>query len=106
MGLKTVSEKSRLPIVVDFLDYAWVAVTPETLRYRLDCLTTDSTILDWTSITPDQTVSIAVTPTQNSIINTRNLTERKSLVVEAEHGTDNAYTANYDWFVKNLRGVT
>jgi hypothetical protein len=100
-------ERSQVPVTVRFRDRALAdEVTPTNVRYRLDCLTTGAPILDWTSVTPGETVAITVTPTQNAIVNACNRHERKQLMVAADYGLSTQFVEAIDWEITNLQGLS
>ena len=106
-----VNESSALTVVAKVWDdatdvEAWVAQVPTTLHYRLDCLSTGTQILDWTSITADDVSSIAITATQNAIQSDCNEIERKQLTVKANSGLSTQYQASFSYDVTNLFGQT
>lgn len=108
MSTNTVKEGNPLPVTVDFFDASNTAYTPTTVRYRIKDLTNNRVVLDWTSATPASSVTITVTPSQNSIYDedTRNRLryEERSVVVQADAGTDDQFTDEYIYRIINLRG--
>ena len=80
-------------------------MTPTNVYYRLDCLTSGAVLLDWTSVTPGETLNITVTPTQNAIQNTCNPYERKQLLIAADYGLATQFVESIDWEITNLRGL-
>lgn len=99
-------ERSQFVAGVRFRDRAVDdEVTPTNVKYRLDCLTTGQIVLDWTSVTPGETVSITVTPTQNAIVNDGNTHERKQLMVAADYGLSTQFIDSIDYEITNLRGL-
>jgi hypothetical protein len=100
-------EQSQVPVTVRFRDRALAdEVTPTNVKYRLDCLTTGVPLLDWTSVTPGETVAITITPTQNAIQNNCNSHERKQLQVAADYGLSTQFVDAIDYEVTNLRGLS
>lgn len=89
-----------------FFDSSYVPSSPTTLRYRIDCLATRSTVRDWTTVTPAVSVNIAVSPDDNEIQNTSNKRERKQMVVQTNYGTASQGVETKEWDVLNLQGVT
>lgn len=89
-----------------FFDSDWTPSSPTTLRYRIDCLTTKTTVRDWTTGTPGASVDIEVSPDDNEIQNTLNRRERKQMVVQTNYGTSTQGVETKDWDVLNLQGVT
>lgn len=100
-------ERSQIVVGARFRDRALAdEVTPTNVKYRLDCLTTGQPIADWTSVTPGETVSITVTPTQNAIVNACNRYERKQLMVAADYGLSTQFVDSIDWEITNLQGLS
>lgn len=100
-------EQSQFVVGARFRDRALDdEVTPTNVKYRLDCLTTGVNLLDWTSVTPGETVSITITPTQNAIQNGCNAHERKQLMVAADHGLATQFVESIDWEITNLQGLS
>ncbi len=89
-----------------FYDESFAPVSPNTVRYRIDCLTTRQVIRDWTILTPAQSINILVVPNDNRIVNGRNPSEKRQLVVQSNYETDNQAVQATDWSIKNLQGVT
>lgn len=103
----TWKERSQIVVGARFRDRATAdEVTPTNVQYRLDCLTTGQSILDWTSVTPGETVSITVTPTQNAIVSDCNAHERKQLTVAADYGLTTQFVESIDWEITNLQGLS
>ncbi len=77
-----------------------------TAEYRVDCLTSGQELTDWTSLTPAASIAIAITPTENRIVDTWNLSERKQLTVSADRGLSTEGRESVTWKVKNILGST
>lgn len=104
--MKAVNEGSRLPVTFKLFDGDSAARTPTTLRYRVDCESTGRELIGWTDLTPASEVSLIVPATVNAIQNRSNSFELKTMTVEADTGTVNAFTEEYTWRVNNLQGVS
>lgn len=76
------------------------ADAPDAARYRVDCLTTRRTLLDWTALSPASSVSISIPTSFNAIQSGANRYEIKQLTVEA---TDEC-VESIEWRVENLYG--
>lgn len=80
--------------------------TPTTIHYRIDCLTTKSTVRDWTSVgSPAGANDITITSTDNKIIDTLSNVERKQIIVQGDRGLSTQITGKSAWTVNNLRGI-
>ena len=100
------SEGDSLPLTTSFADVDWVAGTPTSVSYRLDCATTGQTITDWSSLTPGVTVSLTISSTENAILDDSNKRERKVLAIKAIDSGGNQHTETFKYWVRNLQGVT
>lgn len=104
-----VKESSTITVTAKVWDDSadpWTASTPTTLHYRLDCLSTGTQILDWTSITAAASSSIVVTGAQNAIQSDCNEFEKKQLTLKVNSGLSTQYNDCFTWQVKNLSGQT
>lgn len=102
-----VKEKSQLPITVYFRDRATrAAVSPTTVSYRLDCLTTGQQLKDWTGATPGSSVTITVTPTENAIQFNGNNREKKQLTIVADQDLATQFLETFVYEVENVYGTT
>lgn len=104
--MKTVNESTGFTVTVSPRDTDGAAVTPTSMRYRIDCITTGSEVLGWTAVaTPSASNAIAVPGTINVIVNSGNARERKQMVTEFTSGGV-VTVVTYDWLVKNIHGVS
>ena len=81
------------------------AVTPTTVKYRIDCLKTGKELADWTTVSAASNVSIAITMTHNKIQDDGNRSERKQLIVEADSDLATQHRDKIVWIVENLQGT-
>ena len=79
-------ERSAFTTTAYYRDANDAADTPTTIDYRIDDLTTNTVITNWTSATPGVSVNITVTPTENRMISNRNKWERRQVTVSADKG--------------------
>lgn len=101
-----VGEGSRLIITARFRDRATsAAVTPTNGYYRLDCLTTNTEIVDWTAGTATTSMAVTLTPTHNSLQSEFNKVERKRLTVAADYGLSTQFVDHVDYDVVNERDL-
>lgn len=98
-------EESRVVIVARFRDRATQdEVTPTNVYYRLDCLSTGKELLDWTSVSTGETVTITVTPAQNEIQYDGNRMETKQLTVAADYELSTQFVESLEYEIENVRG--
>ena len=90
----SIKELNLLPVRWTVLDADGDPVTPSTIRYRVDCLTTGTQVIGWTSVSPAYTVNITIPATSNTILNPANVVETKRVTFQADAGTA---TALHDW---------
>lgn len=80
----------------------WVALAPTTVQYRIDDLTSDAQILDWTSASASASQTITVTGAQNTVT----WPTQFQLTVRANSGLSSVSVASRDWFVRDVLGLT
>ncbi len=102
----SINEGSRLPLTFRLFNSATTPLTPLTLRYRIDCESTGRELVAWTDVTPSSSISLVIPASVNAIQNRANTFELKTMTVEADADTENAFSEEYTWRVKNLTGVT
>lgn len=100
------NEKTACAITASLRDVDNAAVTPTTMRYRIDCLTTQQTVLDWTSVgSPAAENTLTVTSEQNAIIDANKRRETKQMIVETVYDGNTRNDA-VNWTITNLLGVS
>ena len=75
------------------------AAIPVSVHYRIDCLTTQKQIKDWTAVSAASEVSITV---NTSMVKYFNRTERKRITVASDKGTDTETIGIGHWIVVNI----
>lgn len=83
------------------------ADTPTTIHYRLDCLTTQQQIKDWTTVSsPSTSNTVVISSSDNQILDDSNRLEAKQLTVRTDSGLATQVIQPVQWKVRNLRGIT
>lgn len=101
------NEGSGFSVTANFRNRATAsAVTPTTVQYRLDCLTTAREVLPWTTVSPSTGASIAITGAQNAIIDDCNDFEKKQVTVMTDEGLSTQSRAVAVYTIDNIYGVT
>jgi hypothetical protein len=103
--LSPVNEESAKAVNVRVIGTDGSVVAPTTLKYRLDCRTSGTVLVDWTTVTPDATTVIPITADQNRIVNDGNEVEEKLLTAIVDEGLDTQDSQEYGWQVVNLYGA-
>lgn len=80
------------------------ASTPTTVKWRLDCLTTKTEIVDWTTVSAASNVSISISGANNAIQSDANDYEVKQLTVMADDGLSTQHRKSVIYRVENLYG--
>lgn len=65
-----------------FLDQNGNAYTPTSLRYRIDDLTNNVQIQDWTTLAVDSTVTIIIPSATNELTDINNVVEMRQVTLE------------------------
>jgi hypothetical protein len=101
-----IGEGSRHVLTATFRDRATAAnVTPTNCYYRLDCLTTGREVLDWTSVSADDVITLTITPTQNTLQSQCNSEERKRVTVAADYGLSTQFVDHIEYDVENEKDI-
>ena len=103
---KSVNEESTAFLTVSFYDKNDELTTPTTVSYRVDCLTNNSELRDWTGIAPASQVEITLDSNDNTIIDQWNFEEIRLVTIEAYYGVADKLTTTYKYLVRNLRKIT
>ncbi len=83
MQLPQVNEGSEFAVTAAPRDEDNLPITPTGMRYRIDCLSTGTQVLDWTSISvPAETNEIVVPGSLATIVDSCSARERKQMVIE------------------------
>ena len=77
---------------------------PTTAHYRIDCLTTRTNLVAWTSLSPAESISISVTSNTNRMISNGNRYEKKQITIASDKGETDETRDVATWKVKNTRG--
>ena len=80
------------------------AATPTSIKYRIDNLTTQTELADWTTVSAAANVSISVTATHNAIQDSSNDTECVQLTVAMDFELATQVRETVTWAVVNLYG--
>ena len=104
LGNSHVKERNSIPVTAFFRDSSNAASVPTTVHYRIDDLTTNQKITDWTSVTAAASVTITVTSAENKIVHQGDKRERRQITVSADKGTTTETRDTAEWFVENIGG--
>jgi phage gp45-like len=106
--LQSINEGSTAYLTASFEDEDGVAVVPDSITYRIDCLTSGTVIRNNTSVTPATSIEIKLTPGDNVIVNpgTYCVSELRLVTVEAVLGDNDVITEEYKYAVKSLLKVS
>jgi len=102
-----VEENSHFTATAYFRDHATsAAATPTTIRYRVDCLSTRTVLVDWTGVSAASSVSITIPAAANNIQDNTNRFEHKQITVEADNGLSTQAIGQRTWKTRNIYGLT
>jgi hypothetical protein len=108
MARDQINERDQFPYKVRLSVRATdVEVAPDTLRVKLDCLTTGTEdIVPWTAIGAAAVVYGTIPSSANVIISNINQIETKRISVQANYGTDEQINQFLEYDVLNNSGYT
>lgn len=101
----TVNEGSSADLNLRFKKNGSLTVPASGLNYRIDDLTEDVVIREWTAYTLPLTASditIRLTSSDNVLYNSANKSELRAVTVSASFGEDNNVTGTFKYRVINL----
>ena len=97
-----VPEGANFTATVQFKDASsGVASAPATVHFRIDCLTTNAKVLDWTAVTAGDSVSISIASSYSAILSSSNAEERKQLTVAGDKAGTFECIDQKTWIVRN-----
>lgn len=99
-----VQERASQTITAYFRDSSDAAEAPTTIDYRIDCITTNTPITGWTSVSAASSAAIAIKASESRIINQTNIRERRIITVSADRGLDTETRDTAEWLVRNNGG--
>lgn len=102
-----VNEKSTMILAVSFYDENDAAVSPNSAWYKIDDKDSERSITPQTSIgSLSTTTNVTITSTENRILNQENPSETRIVTIQYEYGSSKTGTAEYQYKVINLFGIT
>lgn len=102
---RVMAEGTGFALPVYFRDRSTAAAsTPTTIHYRVDCLTTRTTLLDWTGVVAASNVNLSILPGYTAIRDDCNDVERKQVTVKLDDGLSTQCVKAVSWEVENLFG--
>jgi hypothetical protein len=102
-----VRESSQHTINVSFRNRATAALTiPTNIRYKITDLGTGYVVLDWTSVSADDEITLTITPTQNALQCQGQPYEVREVAVAADYGLSTQFIDSITYRVENLAAVT
>lgn len=93
-----INEGSQLPVAWSF------DALPTSIRYRVDSEDAGTELVAWTSLTPATSGTLTIPASANRILDGFNRVERRTLLIEANAGTETAFNVSSTYRVKNMRG--
>lgn len=105
MALDIVNQDSTAYLTVTPKNKSGVAEAPDSMSYRIDCLTSAKQILDDTALVAASSVEITLTPTDNAIQAEANAYETKIVTVTCTYGASDGVKSQYHYKVRNLSKV-
>jgi hypothetical protein len=105
--VQSVNEKSTCRITVTFTDEDGVLAAPSAISYSVRDQATNTILVADTSITPpSSTIEVTLSSAVNTLIYQGNLYETRVVTIQSTYGAGGVANAEYEYQVKNLRGVS
>jgi hypothetical protein len=99
---KRVNEGTTCYLQVDLKDKANVVQAPNSVTYRIDCLTTGTVVRADTSVAPAASIEIVLTPADTAIHDPTNEIEEKRVAGRAVYGVNDAVTFEFFYSVRRM----
>ena len=100
------NEDSAAWLTVSFFDPDGDPEAPDSVSYRVDCLTTGNAIRAETSVSPASEIEIVMEASDNAIQDQTNDVERRLVTVVATDSEGRTQKSAFVYVVRNLRKVT
>lgn len=89
-------------LTVDFKDKTGAAATPSTVTYKVDNITTNANIRDWTSVSASSSVEITLTAdVDNASPGTNYTSDVRRVTVKGVYSGSAQVISFYDYIVEN-----
>ena len=105
MASFTVNEREYFELRWTVLDRNAQPSTPRSMRYRIDCDSTNAELVPWTELPIGATTTLAIPSQVNAIRNQSSVSEVKVITVDTNYADPDRVPAEYRWNVRNLRGL-
>ncbi len=107
MHIEEVNENSTRYLDVTFRDENNALAAPNSVQYRVDCITTGTAVKALTTVNaPSSSLRITLTKAETAIITDTNNQELKRVSIIAEYGAGDEENDEYDFYVKNLKYIS
>lgn len=104
--MQLVNERTAVEISIAYRGDDGSLLTPTTLKYRVDCETTDTAITAWTSVTPESITTLTIPATSNAIQDDSQPYEDRCVTIMADEGLATQEVSTRKYRVENLGGIT
>lgn len=101
-ALESVKERSTAWLTVAFFDENGDAVSPASITYRVDDVSSGASLRDTTSVAPAATIEIKLNAEDNRILNQANAVEMRAVTLRAAFGLDDECNDVAVYQVENL----
>ncbi|NOZ53811.1 MAG: hypothetical protein GXP08_11880 [Gammaproteobacteria bacterium] len=107
MHIAEVNENSTRYLDIIFKDENDVLAAPNSVVYRIDCVTTGTSVKSDTTVnTPGDTMRINLNKTETAIVADTNKQELKRVSIIAIYGANDEENDEFDFYVKNLAYIS
>ena len=103
--MRSHNELSRVVITAKPKDTDGSAYLPTSARYKVTDCRTEDIMVNWTTLTPAETMEITVPGSVNTIKCDRNKTETKVLTLNTDNGLATQHYEEYEYRIKYLKFV-
>lgn len=102
-----VTESSQHAINVTFRDRESVANdTPTNVYYKVTDLGTGDVVVDWTSVSADDEITLTLTPAQNALRCKSEPYELREVAVAADYGLSTQFVGTVRYRIDNIEAIS
>lgn len=106
MAIIKINEGTTAWVTLAFKDRAGAPVSPTSMIYRIDCMTSGAAITPPTTILlPGTTPEITITALENALQDQNNPQEYRRMTITANYGLADVLNSTFDWTVNNLNYI-
>lgn len=103
--MRTYNELSEVTVTASVLDIDANPYTPITARYKVTDCRSENVLVNWTTLTPAESMTITIPGSANAMVDRNRKAETKVVTVNTNNGLASEHYEEYEYRVENLKFV-